>query len=72
VGHLVERAEVVGGHDIDVGARRLRRPEEVAADAPKAVDPDTRRHGSLPSLQVVPGVVAGHRSVSIRPERSGP
>ena len=44
VRHLVERAEVVDRHEVDVGAARPCGPEEVAADATEAVDADAYRH----------------------------
>ena len=47
VGHRVERAEVVHGDEVDVGARLLGGPEEVAADAAEAVDADANRHGGV-------------------------
>ena len=44
VGHRVERAEVVDGDEVDVGAALLGGPEEVAADAAEAVDADADGH----------------------------
>ena len=44
VGHRVQRAEVVDGDEVEVGAPLLRRPEEVAADAAEAVDADAYGH----------------------------
>jgi hypothetical protein len=43
--HRVDRPEVVDSDEVDVGPHRLRRPEEVAADAPEPVDAHTYCHG---------------------------
>ena len=48
VGHLVQRAEVVDRHEIDVRAALLGSAEEVAPDAPETVDTDANRHGCVP------------------------
>ena len=45
VGHGLDRAEIVGRHEVDVRALLLHRPEEVAADAAEAVDPYANGHG---------------------------
>ena len=52
VGHRVERAEVVHRDEVDVGAAFLRGTEEVAADAPEAVDAYANGHGMVLSMGV--------------------
>ncbi len=46
VGHRLQRAEVVDRDEVDVDTSQLRRPEEVAADPPEAVDTHTNAHCS--------------------------
>jgi hypothetical protein len=47
VRHGVDGAEVVGGHELEVGALLARRPEEVAADPTEPVDADTNGHAEI-------------------------
>ena len=42
--HGLGVAEVVQRHDLDVGAERVQRTEEVPTDAPEPVDADTHCH----------------------------
>ena len=68
VGHQLLGAEVVGGHEVDVGAPLLGGPEEVAADAPEPVDADADAH--VAGVLLFQGWMRGpgHPSRSGRPD----
>ena len=55
------RGQVVGGHNLDVGAVGEHGTQEVAPDPPKAVDPNPDRHGVLLVIVVCPAILGEPR-----------
>ncbi len=70
MGHRFRVAKVVGRDEVDIGAALARRAEEVAPDAPEAVDTHANAHPLLPVHVPAPG--NSTRALTGGGESSGP